>query len=274
MLPIVHPQRYIKTLGTGANLPILISGIEETENNEDDYVVKLMAGERMDESACFRELLACLLAKEMDIPIVEPAVINITADFVDSVIGTDCHRRVAESLGFNFGSKYLSKYQILLRDQPLNDTQIEYAHDVFWFDMLIQNPDRTYLKPNMFTNGKNIVIFDHELSFSFLMLIGGDAEPWNVTNNKWPNFDNLILPKKLKSINFDEERIVYKLNKINVAFWNQTAALMPAKWMNQSYLDRVKRHVKLIQDHSHEFVLSLNNMINFDENTDIDNLPF
>lgn len=258
-LPVVWPERFIEILGTGANKPILVTGTEEISGHSGDYVIKLAAGERMSTSAYLRELLACFMAIEMDIPVVKPVIVNIDADFVESVRGKDCFKMVSESEGINFGSYYLGKgFQMIPTNFPLNDNQLEFAKNIFWFDMLIQNPDRTHLKPNMFTNGKEIVIFDHELAFSFLRLIGGDSDPWVITREKWPTFGNLFLPKKIKKTTFNEQDITEKITRIDDEFWNCARKFTPDIWWNNHDIVQIQNHVNSIKNNASSFVQHLN----------------
>ena len=199
---------------------------------------------------------------EMGLPVVDPVVINIEEDFTESVQGKDCYLRVLNSQGINFGSRYLEKgYQTIPTEAFLNNFQLPYAMDIFWFDMLLQNPDRTYTKPNMLTNGEELVILDHELAFSFLMMIFPDNEPWVVTREKWTEFSTLILPGKLKDVVFNESEISEKINRLDDAFWRSARRLIPAEWMNKDYLIRIQNHVSLVQNNIGSFVQHLQTLV-------------
>jgi hypothetical protein len=52
------------------------------------------------------------------------------------------------------------------------------ARETIAFDAFILNPDRTADRPNLLWKDEELVLFDHELAFSFLYAIGGSAEPW------------------------------------------------------------------------------------------------
>tara|TARA_R110001592_G_scaffold107223_2_gene300338 strand:+ start:247 stop:1062 length:816 start_codon:yes stop_codon:yes gene_type:complete len=261
VLPVIWPERYIKTFGTGANQPILISGTEEKSGITDDYVVKLNSSERMDETACLRELLACFMAMEMEIPIVEPVITNIEDEFISTLKGKDCYERVRKSKGINFATRFIKNgYQTLLPSNSLNTEQLEFAKNIFWFDLLIQNPDRTNTKPNMLTNGKEIVILDHELAYSFIMLIGGDSEPWIITREKWPEFSSLILSNKLNKVVFSEAEIAEKISKLNNDFWQSVNKYIPDNWKNEMYINKIMNHINLVQENIHSFVLHIQNI--------------
>lgn len=70
-----------------ANKPILVSAVNKTTGIRDDYIVKLNASERMHIEARKKELIAAFIAIELEIPIVVPAVINISQEFCNTLIG-------------------------------------------------------------------------------------------------------------------------------------------------------------------------------------------
>lgn len=141
-------------LPNSANKPVIISGISMETGIKDDYVVKLNASERMHKEARLRELLAAFIAMEMELQVVEPAVINITQEFAINQLGQVFHQTVSNSLGYNVGSRYVPKYITLDNTISLTVHQEEAAQNIFAFDLLIQNNDRNYEKPNMITDGQ------------------------------------------------------------------------------------------------------------------------
>ena len=258
-VPVVWLERYENTFGTGANQPVLCSGIYEGTEDSGEFVVKLLASERMSNEACFRELVAALIAIELGIRVVNPVIVNIDEDFSESLIGKECFQRIKDSIGLNFGSKYLGKgYRTIVKDEKFDDNLLEKAKDVFWFDMFLQNVDRTFTKPNLLTNGKDLVMLDHELAFSFLFLLGGgEMDPWNVTREKWPNFSDLILPTKLKNATFNEQSIADKIGLLDNEFWDCVSNFIPAEWANDDYLQRIIDHVNRFNNRVGDFVTSL-----------------
>lgn len=253
-LPIVWPEMYHETLGSGANKPMLITGVDEKTGQSDDYVVKIKAGERMGPDASFRELLACFLAMEVGIPVVKPAAVNIDNEFVLTVNDREENKRLQSSIGLNFGSTYVKNKQVIPKNGVLNDKQVKYGLDIFWFDMLIQNLDRTFEKQNLFSSGNEIIIFDHELAFSFLILIGGDPEPWVVTRNKLGNWNDLFLPSKIHKKKINADDISERLDKLEDKFWNKAEELIPTDWYNEVYFNKIKHHIELVRSHKENFI--------------------
>jgi len=260
-LPIIWPEMYHETLGSGANKPILITGLEEQSGFSGNYVVKLMASERMDKTACFKELLATFIAMELGIPVVKPVVVNIEKDFADAMYGKECYQRLQQSIGLNYGSQYVKQHMIISKEAPLIEKQLKNALDIFCFDMLIQNPDRTMDKQNMFSVGEKIVIFDHELAFSFIQLIGGDPEPWNVTKEKVGNWKDLFLPPKLRKRELNHEEISEKLGRLDETFWDKVENLMPGEWMTSLYFEKIRKHVDKVQVNKDAFIVNIQKLL-------------
>src|SRR6185437_5976243 len=64
-------------------------------------------------------------------------------------------------------------------------SQMSTAMDVYAFDALIQNIDRRRQNPNLATQGDEIVLFDHECAFSFLLAIFPSPEPWDLSREAY-----------------------------------------------------------------------------------------
>lgn len=50
--------------------------------------------------------------------------------------------------------------------------QRDQAAAIFAFDLLIQNPDRHTVNPNLWTRSDRLVVYEHEQAFSFLHVLG------------------------------------------------------------------------------------------------------
>jgi hypothetical protein len=87
-LPVIEALGPLESFDTGANKPLLIRGVDKN-GNKGDYVVKFRGAERMSSEASMRELLAAFVAKQMQIPVVNPAIINISQAFIDLLQGTN-----------------------------------------------------------------------------------------------------------------------------------------------------------------------------------------
>ena len=179
-LPEIFAQAFHDSFMTSANKPLLITGIDKASGEKLDYVVKLKAAERMSNEASMRELLPCLISLELELPVVEPAIIEISQQFVETLKGNYSWQPASKSLGFNFGSLNLRDHKTLIINQPLIHRQLIHAQNAFAFDMFIQNSDRTINKPNVLTSGNDLVILDHEIAFGFIFAPFLTSKIWEI----------------------------------------------------------------------------------------------
>lgn len=256
VLPIVEALAPHETFVTGANRPLLLTGIDQF-GTKDDYVVKFRAAERMSDEACMRELIGLFLAKQMGISCVDPAVIHIGDDFVDLLRGNDAFQLASKSLGYNAGSKYTRDHKTLVMNQALNDHQLPAAQGIFLFDVLIQNSDRRHEKPNMMTDGRDIVIFDHELAFSFVFDIFPNPKPWEVreVDRTWINDHTLL--QRLRGKGCDYEGLSQRFDTLGEPFWGRAWELLPNIWQLSEQFGKIKGHIDTICANREAFITQI-----------------
>lgn len=234
-LPDVYAQRFSESFMASANKPLLISGIDRNTNEKGDYVVKLMRAQRMSEEASMRELLASFIAMEMEISVVEPAIVEIDQGFLEVLKGNDAWAIAGKSLGYNYGSSYIKEHSTLVLQKGLNNKQLPFAQDVFAFDMFIQNTDRTNTKPNLLTNGEEITILDHEIAFGFIFASFLPYRIWEMKEEHkgWMR-DHCLLPL-IKGQSFDFEAFCEKFDNLTEAFWGRAFDLIPKGWRGEQF---------------------------------------
>ena len=143
-LPIVEATTPIEEAQNSANKPLLLIGVDQKSGEKGEYYVKLNASERMAfGNAKCKELIAAFMAMELRLSVVQPAIVNISDAFVFTTKEKPYYNRVVSSVGYNIASQNLKNMQTLAIGQKLNPKQLEVAAQIFIFDVLIQNPDRT-----------------------------------------------------------------------------------------------------------------------------------
>ncbi|MCX2495171.1 hypothetical protein OQX63_16900 [Pedobacter sp. PF22-3] len=258
-LPDVLAVEAHHELPNSANKPLIITGIDKKSGTKNDYIVKLNGAERMHKEGRLREILAAFIALELELDVVEPVVVDITDDFVRAQLGQDFYLKTSKSLGFNVGSKYIAKFITLENDVSLTRQQEEAAQYVFAFDLLIQNNDRNRLKPNMITDGNQLIMLDHELAFGFHLVLSflRNPKPWTFpdVDMVWVNQHCLI--KRLKNKHSQLDDFGKKMINLNDAFWVRCRELIPAEWMDEEIFISVKNHVDLINVNREEFISNI-----------------
>lgn len=250
-LPIIEPIRVSKSFVQSANKPLLITGVDVDTGEKSDFVVKLIKAERMSASAFQRELLAAFMAMEMDLPVTVPAIINISSDFLYLLQGQSEYAIASQSLGYNFGTRYVDRYQVLAVHQKLPETLLERAAEILAFDVLIQNADRTLEppgKPNLLTNGKELLMFDHEVAFGFIfeMSFTRNREPWVIRESDKLWIEKHCLFRTLKNYTFDVQNLLNKFARLDGIFWSSAWELTPDSWRDKEQFEVIKDHVNQI----------------------------
>jgi hypothetical protein len=258
-LPFIVPLRFNEQFTHSANKPILITGLDKETGGKGDYVTKLLGAERMYPDACMRELLASFIAAELDIPVVAPAVVEVTVDFVELLRGNEVWGTANKSIGYNYGSEYVAKFQTLVIGQPIPEKLVQKAMDVFAFDVFIQNSDRSHQKPNMLTDGSVIIILDHELAFGFALELpfSRNKEPWTIRESDKHWITKHCLYNQLKGKIFDKAELGSKFKRLDDAFWNKAWDLIPEPWKNRQQFDEIRSFLSQIVDNSEVFLTNV-----------------
>lgn len=255
-LPEVYAQWFHENFLTSANKPLLITGVNKESGEKQDYVVKLKAAERMSNEASMRELLACFISMEFELPVIQPAIVEITPEFVETLQGNDSWLPASKSLGYNFGSINLTDYKTLIINQPLNNHQLLHAQNAFVFDMFIQNSDRTVNKPNVLTNGNDLVILDHEIAFGFIFAPFFTSKIWEMQDESKDWIRNHCLLPLIKGKEYNYDNFSEKMDNLNDAFWAKAAQLIPQEWLTEQF-DAIKNTLTDITKEKKKFILEL-----------------
>lgn len=256
LLRHIEALQGFSTLGSGTTEPMLIRGVCTTTGEKADYVIKFVNSPRMSVEASSRELIASFMAMELELNVPEPAIINVTQPFVETLRGHQGYKAAANSIGKNFGCRYIEGFMELLWNQKLSEGQLDQARKIFAFDMLILNTDRRTNKPNLLSDGEKIIIFDHELAFGFVFDLITNNTPWIFSDADKHWIENHFFYSTLKSNKYQFEDFIQQFNQLNENFWDKAIVLLPENWRkDQVYFIRT-RMTELLS-HRQEFLDSL-----------------
>ncbi len=240
-LPVIIPLREIQVLSSGTTKPILIEGLCKNLNIKNEYVLKCKNAPRMSTNSLAFELISSLIGIELDLNIPNPVLIELNNEFTTTIKDQELNKIASNSLGLNFGSLYFEGYMELIRGQSLPNELNNIAKEIFVFDIFISNPDRRIDKPNMLTDGNNILIFDHELAFSFTLAIIKNPEPW-ILNSELSWIKQHYFYDYLKANKQNFNTFVNKLDRIDDKFWNKLETYIPIEW-NFEKMDTIKENL-------------------------------
>lgn len=243
-LPLYDAQVFIKELTSGANAPILVRAMEVNSKDMNEVVAKISYSERMNPTAFMREMLALFIAKELELKIPEPIVVNISREFADSIDDPAIHNRVFHSLGHHFGTIYLPNFPVFAH-VLVKKALFPIMQKIFIFDMFIENPDRTFLKPNMLLDQNDIYIFDHEMAFSFIMDAGDKDQNkiWHIGDAHRYLADFHVLFSIIRRSNFVNDDFIDKLGSLNDHFWSRAETIIPSEWLDKEIFDKIKNNL-------------------------------
>ncbi len=178
MVSEVKAVTFVKALRHGRTCPCLML-CEDDDGNVLEVVVKLRTGNECSPTGLTCELLASLLALDLDLPVPAPYIVLVDTDFHTGISDATLAERFRSSEGPNFGCRHLGVgFTTWPQLRSIPASLMQDAADVFAFDLIIQNPDRRREKPNLLRKGDDLAIFDHEMAFSFLYALAPNEYPW------------------------------------------------------------------------------------------------
>ena len=232
MLSRVTAIRYHETVRSGRTHPCIFWCMQ-ADGTEVELIVKL-SGAEMTLRSQIAEAVAALLAADLDLPVPEPFLVNVEADFVASIPDSAVRTRAQNAVGWNFGSKKLPPgFATIPADKPIPQALAATAAEILAFDIFICNPDRSVANPNCLTNGRQLAIYDHELAF-FTEGIIGWTPPWEpggiaLPKGQPPRVRHVFL-EELRGTPVDLDRMIGAFDTITPARLQEYRAALPPEW--------------------------------------------
>ncbi len=254
MIPKLVAIQFVRFMETGRTSPALFGCEDESGTVIGEYVVKLRG--TVGAAGLLKELFASKLACHFGLVSPPPALIVIEQSLADLVAqAVPAQASVIEgSVGVNFGTQVQTGVSTWPVDKSIPAVMLQGATDIFAFDALVQNPDRRYSNPNLFTKGDSFIVFDHEMAFSFLLALLPSANPWSLDDQQY--LLEHVFFRSLKSKAIDITPFTDSLAGLTDALLSELVAEVPSEWNSES-LPKIKEHLCGMRDHAVEFNESL-----------------
>jgi len=261
MIPRLTATQFLRFMSSGRTAPALCGCTNHFGDEVGDYVVKLRGALDLREAALANELIAAKLAVHFGLHVPDPAVVAFEKPLVDLIVAVHPERKVAIdlSVGLNFGTKHLTGVSTWPVDKAIPEERLVTAFEIFAFDALIQNPDRRYNNPNLFTRGDGLFIYDHETAFSFLLDVLPPPDPWVVDRQRF--LEGHVFYKRLKSKPIELEGFIATLRSLSDDQLDLIFADIPGEWENQDNKKRIARHLTDVRDHADEFAEAIRRIL-------------
>lgn len=252
MIQTVQAVQFHRFMGAGRSSPALCGCDDQAGQHAGEFVVKLRGGMERGPAALVCELVASQIASYFGIAVPPPAFVSTDEAFAGLVAAMHPAKadRMKKSIGLNFGSRQLSDVTTWPVDRAIPDAMWQTAVSIFAFDALIQNPDRRFNNPNLFSRGDQIVVFDHELAFSFVEDILPAESPWLLGGHRY--LADHVFFKRLKSKEVDLAAFTASLAALPDIVLPRIVADVPPEWKNGS-LSKIERHLCTVAGRSSQF---------------------
>lgn len=265
MLEIWDAERLDSVLMSGRTRPLIIEcsrqakvGVGPTltglKRDRRTMVVKAVGLPEVTQESLFREVFGNLVARELGVGTPTPALVNLSPQFVEAVklhlLSYDLHLEP----GIGAGCEYFRHgFTNVVLGAHLTAEELAQAVLIYGFDLLVQNPDRTEAKPNCAFRSGQFVAYDFELAFSFLLLVGAQSAPWEVSKHGIGR-DHLFT-RSLRSRNPDWKPFIAALRRLTRKRLKQLVDNLPEEWRNSA--ERICVHLLAVKKNLAKLELEL-----------------
>jgi hypothetical protein len=154
-LPVYTATRYVQPLREGGTLPAVV------DTDGGGLFVAKFRGAGQGAKALVAELLVGLIARAVNLPVPEIALIEVLPDFGRSEPDPEIQDLLKASVGINMGLRYLDgafNFQAAAAGEFISP---ELAARIVWLDAFTTNPDRTARNPNLLIWDRKPWLIDH-----------------------------------------------------------------------------------------------------------------
>ena len=231
-VPVLEAVAIGEKKSEGASIPVAIQCSPQASTELAEYVVKFYGSLPLGVRGLARELYAALLGQSLGLDIPPAAIVNIDPELSQTTSDPEISAKLAASPGLNFGSRTIEMGAMTFGYIPRG--MVQAAADIFAFDMLIQNLDRSYQKPNMLQTANRLIAIDHEdktflCAADDILGIRPAEKPWEEGGMKvYANGHRLYSDLKGKQQGFDE--FVEKVGLLSDVTFEAIGSRIPEEW--------------------------------------------
>jgi hypothetical protein len=270
MLHTWEAERLEGVLTSGRTKPLIVECVKfapaaQIESEDEDpsattverrlMVIKASGLPEVTEGTLFNEVFGNLLAREMGINTPSPCLAHLSLDFVQATSAALSRYNLRVAPGLAAGSEYFHGGFSNVAVQSLSAVEVLQASLVFAYDLLVQNPDRVPLRPNCGSRSGTIMVYDFETAFSFLLLIGAQPHPWQVSRHGIaPNhlFFNVLKQRKAE---ITWKPILEGLRRLTPERLEEMTTALPLDWRQRC--EEVRNHITNVGRNLDKFELEL-----------------
>lgn len=269
MLETWEAQRLEHMLSSGRTRPLVVECSrsptlvtdEDTQASSDLkgsslFVVKGFDLPEITNFGLFSEVFGNQLARSLGVDTPAPCLVHLSIPFVEATNFVLGREKLLLKPGIASGCEYFRGYSNV-STQYLSSDELEQAIKIYGFDLLVQNPDRTAVRPNCATRSRRFKAFDFEMAFSFVrsISIGVPDHPWEVSKHgfgpKHLFYSELVRKKR----ELDWKPVIQSVAGITGDRIDEMIEGLPQDWLE--YAPRVRAHLLEVAKNAHKFELEL-----------------
>lgn len=248
MFKRVVASQLIRKMSNGRTTPCLI--VCEDGDQDVELIVKFSSGCFQKERNLVIEAIAAMLAADLKLPIPEPFIVSIDEPFIESILDGDLKKLIVESNRLAFGSKKLPDgFAVWPTHGRVPNELSQTAAEVFIFDAIIANSDRVPKNPNCLFSGREIGIFDHELSLASNQILFWKA-PWleGGFDTICDPDNHIFAPSNFEAKPTDLERFRLAWDSIHDSRFQEYCEAIPFEWGDHdAYLQQTFEYLKQVK---------------------------
>jgi hypothetical protein len=203
----------------------------------------------------FSEVFGNQLARRLGIDTPVPCLVHLSLSFVKAVNLVLKREGLSLESGIGSGCEYFSQGYSNVPTASLSSDELDQATRIYGFDLLVQNPDRTALRPNCATRSGKFKVYDFETAFSFVWSIGVQHRPWEVSKHGLGPQHLLYSELARKKRELDWKPFIASVAGITEDVIDDMIEGMPQDWLEHA--SKVRAHLLVVVKNAHRLELEL-----------------
>lgn len=249
---LVHADavRFTRVSDSGRNRPLLVT-VELEDGEERDVYLKPAGRPELGIDGLVAEYLASCLGERLGLPVARGMLVRLDPAFIVSVPDPAASSVLENGASIAYGSEQVG---FGWRDWGPGDRLTPQARPIglacLFFDILIDNPDRTGAPPNLLARGGELRLIDHELAFRFDNKWAAPYQPWRLgaCDHMTEGDGAHVLARELKGAALaDFDPIIARWSKLTVEDIMNIEAGLPAEWATgRPVMDEAVAYLRLV----------------------------
>lgn len=245
MLRRVEAIQFVRDNIGGRTRPVVVAA-EDQEGDVVEVVLKFASACDMGTNSLSVEIISACLAAGLDLPVPEPFVVDVAADW-RGCLPESVRARVSNFDSVAFGSKLMwPQWPAWTSQHRLTAEMVQIAGEILAFDGFVENTDRRDGNPNCLVSGGKLKIIDHELALPRGLL---GPKPWAVGGmHPFTEPGRHIFRRELVAKGVDIAIIKRKWSSLQDDEIDAYGAAVPVEWRDEAFVTEILQKIRDVRD--------------------------